>query len=99
MASRTLIARGLARLFYIALVPGIVGAQAPGATRSVAVTVDNDLIAVRGRGLPPDYDYTHGATVAISWAGAPKSVRKVLGGRRSCSSGGIACEECLTIHK
>jgi hypothetical protein len=28
------------------------------------LTVDNDLIAVRGRGAPPDYDYTHGTRIA-----------------------------------
>jgi len=54
-------------------------AQSVGAARSVTLMLDNDLVAVRGAGAPPDYDYTHGAKVALSWAGAPRFVHRVLG--------------------
>jgi hypothetical protein len=60
-------ARRLTLLFCVVFGSGIVAAQAPIATRSVIITIDNDLIAVRGRGAPPDYDYTHGAIYTHSY--------------------------------
>jgi hypothetical protein len=51
------------------MLPAVAAAQEAGAARSIRVVVDNDLIAVRGAGAPPDYDYTHGTR--ITWcAGA-----------------------------
>jgi hypothetical protein len=41
------------------------GAQQPDAGRSLRLTVENDLIAVRGAGAPPDYDYTHGTDLFV----------------------------------
>jgi hypothetical protein len=61
-------------------------AQSVAAARSVALEVDNDLIAMRGAGVPPDYDYTQGAKVSVAWAGAPPLVRRVLGHRSGCRS-------------
>jgi lipid A 3-O-deacylase len=72
-------------------VPGAAGAQGAdadgtGALRSLRVALDNDLIAARGAGAPPDHDYTHGSRVAIAWAGAPRWVLRSLGGVRDCRS-------------
>ena len=36
----------------------------------VALQFDNDFLAVRGGGPPPDYDYTHGSRLGITWPGA-----------------------------
>src|SRR5918992_909470 len=46
-------------------------AQTVDATRSLHLAFENDLIAVRGAGAPPDYDYTHGTRIGAAWAGAP----------------------------
>ena len=73
-------------LSWLMVVPAILHGQAPSADRSVVVSVDNDLIGLRGAGAPPDYDYTHGMTVAGAWAGAPEFVRRAFGGRRDCRS-------------
>lgn len=64
--------------------PAASAAQSAGAARSIAFEIDNDLIAVRGAGTPPDYDYTHGTKVALAWAGAPRSMRGLLGRASSC---------------
>jgi hypothetical protein len=44
----------------------------------VTVTLDNDILALRGRGAPADYDYTHGLTVAVERGPA----RRFLVGQR-----------------
>ena len=61
-------------------------AQSAGAKRAVGLTLDNDLLAVRGAGTPPDYDYTQGVRVVLAWAGATSLVRQVLGRAPSCRS-------------
>jgi lipid A 3-O-deacylase len=61
-------------------------AQSAGHARAGALTIDNDLVSVRGAGPPPDYDYTHGAKLALSWAGAPRFVRHVFGRASNCRS-------------
>ena len=60
----------------LALLPAGLGAQAvtgDGAARAVQLVVDNDLFALRGRGLPPDHDYTHGTRATVAWAGPRRS--------------------------
>ena len=51
------------------------GAVAPGAPAqpllSVALRWDNDILAVRGEGAPPDYDYTQGLQLAVELAPMP----------------------------
>ena len=61
-------------------------AQAAVAKRSVEFTLDNDLLAVRGAGPPPDYDYTQGMRVALAWSGATSLVRQLLGRPPNCRS-------------
>ena len=82
-------------LSCLVLAPAAVAAQAPSAAHSIVVTIDNDLIAIRGAGVPPDYDYTHGATVAISWAGAPESLRRALGRRHNCPGAEARHRGCI----
>ena len=47
------------------------------ARAQVTVTLDNDILALRGRGAPADYDYTHGLTVAVE-----TGARRFLVGQR-----------------
>lgn len=52
----------------------LVALPATGAAQEVAavrLTVDNDLFGLRGRGAPPDYDYTHGTKVSLHLRGGP----------------------------
>ncbi len=44
----------------------------------VTVTLDNDILALRGRGAPADYDYTHGLTVSVQ----TDSLRRFMVGQR-----------------
>ena len=71
-------------MLLLILLPHLAAAQAVGASRSFTFALDNDLIAVRGAGPPPDYDYTHGTSVAVAWAGAPHRVRRLAGGLPGC---------------
>ena len=70
-------------------------AQPSGAARSAMFVLDNDLIAVRGAGRPPDYDYTQGSTMALSWAGAPQRVRQFAGGLPGCATAGARRVACV----
>ncbi|MDP9349690.1 MAG: lipid A deacylase LpxR family protein [Gemmatimonadota bacterium] len=38
---------------------------------SVTLRLDNDILALRGRGAPPDYDYTHGLHLSAELSAAP----------------------------
>lgn len=42
------------------------GQDTTRARTAVVLRVDNDLIALRGGGPPPDYDYTHGTRLSLS---------------------------------
>jgi len=82
-------------LLLFAALPAAAAAQAVGAARTLTMTIDNDLLAVRGAGAPPDYDYTHGARVAVAWAAAPEAVGRVLGRRPGCGSAEARRGGCL----
>ena len=71
-------------VLLLGAVPAAAGAQLVGPARSVALRLDNDLIALRGAGVPPDHDYTHGARITLAWAGAPPFVRRVHGRASAC---------------
>ena len=45
--------------------------------RAMQLGFENDLIAVRGAGVPPDYDYTSGIRVSVLRATAPRWVRRL----------------------
>ncbi|MFN2567698.1 MAG: lipid A deacylase LpxR family protein [Gemmatimonadaceae bacterium] len=64
----------------------IAAAQSPDADRSLRLAVEHDLIALRGGGPPPDYDYTHGTRFAAAWPGAPRWARRLAGGKPPCES-------------
>jgi lipid A 3-O-deacylase len=51
--------------------------QVPEARRSLRLAFENDLIAVRTAGAPPDFDYTHGMRVEAAWPGAPGWMRRI----------------------
>lgn len=60
------------------------GAQVDAPGRSLQIALENDLIAVRGAGAPPDYDYTHGTRVAIAWPSAPGWLRRPWSNKAEC---------------
>lgn len=68
MASRTQKWLGTAAAAAIGLVFGS-RALAQQAAPVLQLRIDNDLIAIRGAGPPPDYDYTHGTHLSFSWSG------------------------------
>lgn len=55
--------RGAAGMPGCALVLLLSAPAAGQRLRSVAVRLDNDILAPRGRGAPPDYDYTQGLSI------------------------------------
>jgi len=42
--------------------------QSAAARPVLQLEIDNDLLAIRGSGPPPDYDYTHGTHLSYSWS-------------------------------
>jgi hypothetical protein len=66
--------------FLTSLPAGVAAQDGPagrdGSRRAVRVVVDNDLFAVRGGGVPPDYDYTHGTRATVAWRAAPRWLRR-----------------------
>jgi lipid A 3-O-deacylase len=56
---------------------------------SAQLEVDNDLLALRGRGPPPDYDYTHGTRITITRPNAPEWLGRALGTASRCSDAAI----------
>jgi lipid A 3-O-deacylase len=65
-----------------ALLAAGVASPPPGRTqelRAVHLSLENDLFGVRGRGAPPDHDYTHGVRVAGEFAGPADDRSVTLG--------------------
>lgn len=82
-------------VLLLALLPSAAAAQTAAAARSLRLAVDNDLIAVRGAGPPPDHDYTHGTRLTVAWAGAPGWVRRLVGGRSGCRDAAARRRGCV----
>jgi hypothetical protein len=57
--------------------------------RAATLRLDNDILALRGRGAPADYDYTQGLVVGVELDSAPRWVP----GRRlpACGAAAAAC--------
>jgi hypothetical protein len=53
---------------------------------SIQLEVDNDVFVVHGSGPPPDYDYTHGTRIGITWPGAPARLARASGADSRCAS-------------
>jgi hypothetical protein len=71
----------------ISLALGLVLAcAAPAAAQAVTAfraRLDNDILALRGRGAPPDYDYTHGLHVHAELSGVPRPLARL----QRCAAG------------
>ncbi|HEU0013476.1 MAG TPA: lipid A deacylase LpxR family protein [Longimicrobium sp.] len=65
-------------------------AAAQGA-RETVLRLDNDILALRGREAPPDYDYTHGLSLSIELPRAPRWLARSLLSCHAVPSG----ETCL----
>ncbi|HEX8848739.1 MAG TPA: lipid A-modifier LpxR family protein, partial [Gemmatimonadaceae bacterium] len=71
-------------------------AQSPGAARAVETVVANDLFLIRGRGVPPDYDFTHGTRAGITWSSAPRWLARAARAQSSCRPAESRAAGCLT---
>ena len=78
----------------VSLLPAVGLAQEPAAS-GVIVTVDNDLLAARGGAAPPDYDYTHGASVTVARARAPSTLARAARQAARCRSATDRQQGCL----
>jgi lipid A 3-O-deacylase len=84
-------------LCMLIVLPTGMGAQTTDARRSVYLVVDNDLIALRGAGRPPDHDYTHGSKLGVAWLAAPGLLRRTLGASSGCPSKGTRHRARVTM--
>ncbi|NUQ19913.1 MAG: lipid A deacylase LpxR family protein [Gemmatimonadaceae bacterium] len=82
-------------LLLIGGIARALSAQSLGASRAVETVAENDLFLLRGRGVPPDYDYTHGTRAGVAWASAPASLARVLGGESSCRATEARASGCV----
>ena len=71
-------------------------AQVRASGRSLQIALENDLIAVRGTGAPPDYDYTHGTRVAVTWPSAPGWLRRPQSNKPECGRAVGDGRACVT---
>jgi len=73
---------------------------AEGSPRAVHLVVENDLFAVRGGGVPPDYDYTHGTRATMAWSAAPRWLHRgagAIGTVAGCRLAGGRHAGCLAV--
>jgi hypothetical protein len=68
--------------------------DAPPST-SLRLQIDNDLLAIRGKGPPPDYDYTHGTRISVTIPGAPAWLARTVGAASKCADTGTMERGCL----
>jgi lipid A 3-O-deacylase len=66
--------------------PGVAGAQTIEVRAVRQLTIENDLLALRGAGAPPDFDYTHGTRLTVATARVPAWARPFLGRPRACDT-------------
>lgn len=76
LISRRFLAAALVAAGTVSAVPA--HAQFQHATRVVQVGFENDLIAVRGPGVPDDYDYTSGLRFSMLRSTAPSWLRELV---------------------
>ncbi len=53
-------------------------------TAAVGKPSRNDVLSLRAKGVPNDFDYTHGMGVSVEWADAPAWLRRRLSVRTGC---------------
>ncbi len=64
--------RRIVRFHASAIVLALLWAVPAGAQRSASLRLDNDILALRGRGAPADYDYTQGLALSVEMDSAPR---------------------------
>lgn len=70
-------------------------AQDAPSSASVRLQVDNDLLAIRGKGPPPDYDYTHGTRISVTKLSAPAWLARPVGAASKCADAVRTERGCL----
>ncbi|NUO62756.1 MAG: lipid A deacylase LpxR family protein [Gemmatimonadaceae bacterium] len=84
------------RAALLVALPASAVAQSPGAARAVETVAENDLFLVRGRGAPPDYDYTHGTRARVTWSSAPGLIARAVHADSSCRAAESRAAGCVT---
>lgn len=62
---------------------------------STRLEVDNDFLALRGSGPPPDYEYTHGTRFSVTRPSAPARLARVIRTASACSDADAMERGCL----
>jgi lipid A 3-O-deacylase len=94
---RALSTHAISAIFALLLITGAVKARAQEQLRphaTVRLELDNDFLALRGAGPPPDYDYTHGMRVSIVRPSAPAWIARTIGAP-ACSDAPAIGSACL----
>jgi hypothetical protein len=74
-------------IFGLGLVVACAAPVAAQAVTAFSVRLDNDILALRGRGAPPDYDYTHGLHVLAELNRNPPPLARLP----TCAAGTLPC--------
>jgi lipid A 3-O-deacylase len=94
---RALSTRFISATFVLLLATVAVKGRAqdePRPNATVRFELDNDFLAFRGAGPPPDYDYTHGMRVSIVRPRAPAWIGRTIGAP-ACSEAPAIGSACL----
>lgn len=73
-------------------------AQTVEVTSERQLSIDNDLFALRGRGAPPDFDYTHGTRLSLAGAALPARMQRTGLQRRPCRDAAARTAGCTTAR-
>jgi hypothetical protein len=82
MRASTRVAIMARTVFGLGLVMACAAPLAAQAVTSFGLRLDNDILALRGRGAPPDYDYTHGLHVSADLSRNPRPLARL----RTCAA-------------
>ncbi|HEX4683473.1 MAG TPA: lipid A deacylase LpxR family protein [Gemmatimonadaceae bacterium] len=75
------------------VIAGTASAQTPAT--AIRLELDNDFLAVRAGGPPPDYDYTHRTIVGLAVPYAPSAIGRTLRARATCDASRPRTEACV----
>lgn len=81
---------------FLGLIPAATQSQVPArVASSVSLRLDNDFLALRGDGPPPDHDYTHGTRIVYAWPSAPEWAGSWLRAAPRCAGRTAPDDACM----
>ncbi len=94
----------VAVLLLVVRAAGVVGQSTAAPATTMRLEVDNDLLALRGKGPPADYDYTHGTRIELALPRAPAIVGRAWDRRRGAptparSSAVVSCRSSTSDRR